>query len=152
MYGWSAYNARDGFTAAQASLNTIETVGYLWYLIVVWKRGARDGAGIGVRGQLGERVEGGWGAAAALGGFAVSVMTLSKTVLYGEFWSKKSLVRFVVGRHLWRARTRRRMTGNKFEVNWDWLTLTAMNEFHSGYKNIGHNDAASVFFLWIIPK
>ena len=25
-------------------------------------------------------------------------------------------------------------------------------EYWSGFQNIGHNDAASLFFLWIVPK
>lgn len=84
VYGWPAFEAKDGFTAAQASLNVAETLGYLLYLAVVWREGGREGKGPGVKGRLGERVEGWWGAVAALVGFAVSVMTLSKTFLYGE--------------------------------------------------------------------
>lgn len=26
------------------------------------------------------------------------------------------------------------------------------NEFFSGFDNVGHNDALSLLFLWIIPK
>ena len=53
----------------------LETVGYVGYLWVVWK------CGEGGRGSVG----GGWGGVACLAGFALSVMTVSKTVLYGEF-------------------------------------------------------------------
>lgn len=84
VYGWPAFEANDGFTAAQASLNVVETLGYLVYLWMVWREGGRDGTEPGMKGRLGERVEGGWAAAAVLAGFAFSVMTLSKTVLYGE--------------------------------------------------------------------
>lgn len=84
VYGWPAFDAKDGFNSAQSSLNVVETLGYLLYLAVVWREGGREGKGPGATGKLGERVEGKWGAAAALGGFAISVMTLSKTVLYGE--------------------------------------------------------------------
>lgn len=110
VYGWPAFDAKDGFTGAQSSMNVVETIGYLLYLGVVWRKGGREGQGLGVKGRLGERVEGEWGAAAALGGFAVSLMTLSKTVFY------------------------------------------LLNEFHSGYKNIGHNDASTIFFLYIVPN
>lgn len=27
-----------------------------------------------------------------------------------------------------------------------------MNEYYSGFDNIGHNDVLSLIFLWIIPK
>lgn len=86
IYGWPAFDAKDGFTGAQSSMNVVETIGYLLYLGVVWRKGGREGKGSGVKGRLGERVEGGWGATAALGGFAVSVMTLSKSVLYSELF------------------------------------------------------------------
>lgn len=77
MYGWPAYHAGNGFTAAQGSLNALETVGYIGYLWVVWKKGE------------GERKEltGGWGGIAVLCGFALSVMTLSKTILYCKLFS-----------------------------------------------------------------
>ena len=105
MYGWPAYNENNGFTGAQASLNAIETVGYIVYLWIVWKHGRADNRAL----------FGGWGGLAVLVctfwiscflrhvaaqntsldqvkltlkspqvGFALSVMTLSKTVLYGK--------------------------------------------------------------------
>lgn len=86
VYGWPAFDAKDGFTGAQSSMNVVETIGYLLYLGVVWRKGGREGQGLGVKGRLGERVEGEWGAAVALGGFAVSLMTLSKTVFYCELF------------------------------------------------------------------
>ena len=84
VYGWPALEANDGFTAAQSSLNIVETLGYMLYLWIVWKEGSRDGKDPGMKGRVGDRVEGRWAAAAVLAGFAFSVMTLSKTVLYGE--------------------------------------------------------------------
>ena len=75
IYGWEAYNANNGFTAAQASLNAIETLGYIGYLWIVWKHGKGDRRAL----------YGGWGGLAVLAGFALSIMTLSKTVLYGEY-------------------------------------------------------------------
>ena len=74
IYGWPAYSSNNGFTAAQASLNVVETMGYLVYLWVIWMRGS------GSRRSL----EGGWGGIACLAGFALSIMTVSKTVLYGQ--------------------------------------------------------------------
>jgi len=81
IYGWPAWRARNGFTAAQAGLNVVETVGYLGYLGVVgWFAG-----GCGVGGARWGGVGGGWGGVACLCGFGLSVMTVSKTVLYCFF-------------------------------------------------------------------
>lgn len=75
IYGWKAYNSRNGFTAAQATLNAVETLGYIAYLYIVWTKGRGD-----------RRIlDGGWGGLAALIGFGLSVMTLSKTALYGQY-------------------------------------------------------------------
>lgn len=29
---------------------------------------------------------------------------------------------------------------------------TGLNEYYSGFDNIGHNDLMQLIFLWIIPK
>ena len=78
IYGWQAWNEHNGFTAAQGTLNVVETAGYLGYLWILWRYG--EGEGYGRR-----TLVGGWGGAACLFGFALAVMTVSKTVLYGEF-------------------------------------------------------------------
>jgi len=70
VYGWKAYNAGNGFTAAQSLLNIIETLMYSWYLYATVIKPARDSR---------------TAARALLVGFSAAVMTLSKTVLYGEF-------------------------------------------------------------------
>lgn len=94
-YGWPAWDAHDGFTGAQASLNLIETVMYLYYLYVVGNKVATgDGFIKGVvtklsplkrSGEDGSRivVTGSGVATAVVVLFAASVMTLSKTILYG---------------------------------------------------------------------
>ena len=74
IYGEKAYGEHNGFTAAQATLNVVETLGYLGYLWVVWTHGDGENRVLG----------GGWGGLACLTGFALSVMTVSKTVLYCE--------------------------------------------------------------------
>ncbi|KMU91529.1 hypothetical protein CIHG_09281 [Coccidioides immitis H538.4] len=92
IYGWPAYRARNGFTAAQASLNVVETIAYLFYLWTVWTHGKA----LGSRGKLKaptrgiswflfakKHVGGRMGAVALLVVFSASVMTLSKTILYG---------------------------------------------------------------------
>ncbi|KAL9570786.1 hypothetical protein ACKAV7_005123 [Fusarium commune] len=38
VYGWKAFNAKNGFTAAQTALNLVETVMYLVYLYMLWTR------------------------------------------------------------------------------------------------------------------
>lgn len=118
IYGWPAFERRDGFTAAQASMNVLETIGYFYYLWLLYVYGQQesvDGRGAMSRKRMGwfahaQAVHGKWAGRAALVLFGVSLMTLSKTVLY-------------------------------------WL-----NEYCSGFKNIGHNDASTIFFLWIVPK
>ncbi|KAK3950788.1 hypothetical protein QBC32DRAFT_216516 [Pseudoneurospora amorphoporcata] len=95
VYGWKAWNERNGFTAAQGMMNAFETG---LYLVYAW----------GVLG--GSKGEGRKGATVLLVGFAAAVMTLSKTVLY-------------------------------------WL-----NEYYSGFDNIGHNSTFDLILLWIIPN
>lgn len=108
IYGEKAYREKNGFTAAQAGLNLVECAGYVGYLWVVWRFGM-DGEGTGRR-VVG--VGGGWGGVACLVGFALSVMTFSKTLLYCEFFFLPChfLVPFlwkrvVVREVLWNGRT-----------------------------------------------
>ncbi|PLB46807.1 hypothetical protein P170DRAFT_466207 [Aspergillus steynii IBT 23096] len=121
IYGWPAFNARNGFTAAQSVLNVLETIGYIYYLVTVYRHGSSATAS----GRASQRktkkgllwlfkdekvLPGRTGANALLVAYSASVMTLGKTLLY-------------------------------------WL-----NEFFSGFENIGHNDAVTLIFLWIIPN
>ena len=93
VYGWKAFNEQNGFTAAQAIMNIVETVVYLVYLYLVGVYGQESS-------QKGRGVPSGniwtkswWGRArtlqgreaglAVLVGFSGALMTLSKTVLYG---------------------------------------------------------------------
>lgn len=76
IYGEKAWNEKNGFTAAQASLNVLETGGYGAYLWVVWRKGVGEG----------RRLPSAWGGVACVVGFALSVMTVSKTLLYGELF------------------------------------------------------------------
>lgn len=70
VYGWKAFNAHSGFSAAQGFLNAVETVMYLAFLRAAYSQGWTM-AGRG-------------GAKALTIGFSAAVMTLSKTVLYCE--------------------------------------------------------------------
>ncbi|PSK60258.1 hypothetical protein B9Z65_1156 [Elsinoe australis] len=90
IYGFKAFNNRNGFTAAQGTLNILETLGYFVYLYIVWSKGSQadvDGRGAPSKekvGGLGKamRVTGYWAGVACLVGFGVTIMTWSKTVLY----------------------------------------------------------------------
>ncbi|KAK3669701.1 hypothetical protein LTR78_010454 [Recurvomyces mirabilis] len=93
IYGSKAWDAHNGFTAAQATLNTFETAAYLVYLYWVYAygqqekvqgRGAPDMSTLGRLQALGESrtVHGrvaGW---AVLLAFSTASLTFSKTVLY----------------------------------------------------------------------
>ncbi|POR32781.1 Uncharacterized protein TPAR_07030 [Tolypocladium paradoxum] len=103
VYGWKAFDARNGFTGAQAFLNLVESAMYAAYLWLYFARGVPDAART-------RTVTGRAGAVAVLIGFSAAVMTLSKTVLY-------------------------------------W-----MNEYYSGFDNIGHNPFVDIIYLWIIPN
>lgn len=94
IYGWPAFNARNGFTAAQTVMNLVETVGYICYLSIVYVYGATVVSGRGSQRPSkdfmwllkGEKVVAGRiGAIALLIAYSATVMTLSKTILYCEF-------------------------------------------------------------------
>lgn len=98
MYGWPEYRAGNGFVGAQSAINLVEVMGYVYYLVTVFKcsevrektakggrkiQGKGEGQGCWLftsRNSLGGRE----GVIALLVIFACSVMTVSKTVLYGE--------------------------------------------------------------------
>ncbi|KAL2001711.1 hypothetical protein VTN02DRAFT_1351 [Thermoascus thermophilus] len=93
IYGWPAFNARNGFTAAQTVMNLVETAAYLFYLYVVYEHGTsttpagRASQRRGPKGLMwflrGEKVvPGRIGALALLVAYSASVMTVSKTLLY----------------------------------------------------------------------
>lgn len=93
IYGWPAYEARNGFTAAQTALNVVECLLYGFYLWVVYRHGRGEtGEGRGAPGSgkvgwvgRGKVVRGRWGGWAVVVGFGAAVMTVSKTVLYCGF-------------------------------------------------------------------
>ncbi|KAL3423619.1 hypothetical protein PVAG01_05366 [Phlyctema vagabunda] len=118
IYGWKAWNEKNGFTGAQTALNVVETSMYIYYLYVLYAygkpsaapgRGAPKPAKVGFLGEQ-RSLNGRTGAVAVLVAFSAAVMTVSKTVLY-------------------------------------WL-----NEYYSGFDNIGHNKLIDLIFLWIIPN
>lgn len=78
IYGWKAFHANNGFTAAQGLLNVVETLMYAVYLWLWYSRGEATAHGRVVTGRP--------GALAVLIGFSAAVMTLSKTFLYCK-WS-----------------------------------------------------------------
>ncbi|KAK0389039.1 hypothetical protein NLU13_2615 [Sarocladium strictum] len=88
VYGWPAFNENNGFTSAQAVLNVIETIAYVYYLRVYLTDG-KPAKGASPSSWTGKSIEGSAAGKAALVGFAAAVMTLSKTVLYwlNEYYS-----------------------------------------------------------------
>lgn len=97
VYGKYAWDRNDGFTGAQGALNAVETLGYFVYLYLVFAHGTEVAGSKGrgapkaaarsdsslLRRLARARSVGGYEAGSAvLLLFAVSVMTLSKTVLY----------------------------------------------------------------------
>lgn len=85
VYGWVAYNAKEGFTAAQGTLNAVETAMYLFYVYEIFSQSSGNSSSSSSGKDAGVRVlSGRAGARAALVGFSAAVMTLSKTVLYCE--------------------------------------------------------------------
>jgi hypothetical protein len=91
IYGWKAFNDKNGFTAAQSFLNVIETILYIYYLYILYAHGRQSRAlGRGApkknAGFLGQQriVDGRQGALAVVVAYSAAVMTLSKTLLYCE--------------------------------------------------------------------
>ncbi|KAL1973726.1 hypothetical protein VTN31DRAFT_5286 [Thermomyces dupontii] len=92
-YGWPAYKSGHGFPAGQGLMNLFETLGYVFYLSVVYRHGTTaTGSGRastkkvrkGLAWLLFEEkvVVGRVGSRAVLVAFSASVATFSKTVLY----------------------------------------------------------------------
>jgi hypothetical protein len=94
VYSRSAWDAQEGFGGAQGALNAVETVMYGLYAMIMYNHGIPAAAGTGaqisqgVRGWFagGVKIRGAAGNRALVIGFAASVMTLSKTVLYCELY------------------------------------------------------------------
>lgn len=135
VYGWPAFNARNGFTAAQGFMNLIESACYVFYLWVAFRHGEIASSGGrkkaekkgAVESLVQDRVVGGrLGALSLLVVFSAMTMTLSKTLLYCEHQILNSALTMLIH--------------------------TGFNELFSGFGNIGHNDLASLIPLWIIPK
>ena len=88
VYGWKAWNEHNGFTAAQGWLNVVETLGYIFYMYIVYTNGrqsAKQGRGAPTdTGVLSESrtLQGQAAGLAVLVGYSASIMTVSKTVLY----------------------------------------------------------------------
>jgi len=93
IYGFKQWNANNGFTAAQAALNLIESLMYLAYVYLWYTQGRPLGGKFAGRTGVTGRTAG-W---ALLLGFSAAVMTLSKTVLYCESGLISRLPRMGVG-------------------------------------------------------
>lgn len=93
VYGFKAYEAGNGWTAAQGYVNAVETVAYLVYLYMVYTygqqedtqgRGAPDQSTLGRFKALGESrtVYGKMATWAVLLAYSTAWLTFAKTVLY----------------------------------------------------------------------
>jgi hypothetical protein len=60
--------------------------------------------------------------------FAGAVMTLSKTILYCEYYSAPCLLSALL------------------------IASSGLNEYFSSFENIGHNPWGRLFWLWIVPN
>jgi hypothetical protein len=90
VYGWKAFNDHNGFTAAQATMNVIETLMYIYYLYILYAygrqstvpgRGAPKPATAGVLGEA-RYIDGKMAGVAVMVAFTAAIMTVSKTTLY----------------------------------------------------------------------
>jgi hypothetical protein len=92
-YGWPAYNSHQGFPGAQSWLNVVETLAYVYYLVVVYLYGqtatasGRPSAEPQRKGLVwllahDKVVPGRIGAVALVVVFATAIATLAKTILY----------------------------------------------------------------------
>ena len=85
IYGWPAWNDGVGFTAAQGSLNVLETAMYGYYLYILATRGRETGWYRFWDQSFYQQkivVKGDQVALAVVIAFASAIMTVSKTVLY----------------------------------------------------------------------
>ncbi|OAX81510.1 hypothetical protein ACJ72_04154 [Emergomyces africanus] len=91
IYGWPAWNNRNGFTSAQSLMNLVESACYLFYLFVLFKygttsnlKGDRKSKSAKQSSLLDQQrsIDGRLGAIALLVVFSGSIMTVSKTLLY----------------------------------------------------------------------
>lgn len=83
IYGWKAINDKNGFTAAQGSMNIPETLLYAFYLYLIYTESKYTGPRAKPKISGHRYVHGRPGAMAVMAGFTAAVMTFSKTVLYG---------------------------------------------------------------------
>jgi len=79
LYGFEALARQDGFTGAQSFMNIVETAMYVFYMALVFTKGTKTGKGFE------RKVFGKEAGVASLVLFSAFLMTLAKTVLYGEF-------------------------------------------------------------------
>jgi hypothetical protein len=83
LYGFPAIEMNQGFTGAQGWMNVAETLLYGWFLYFVFAYGnPLSSTGNQILAQ--RKIVGKTAGVAILVGFAATIMTLSKTILYGK--------------------------------------------------------------------
>lgn len=149
VYGFPALEEKNGWTAAQGSINAVETVVYLCYLYIVFAhgqlettqgRGAPDKQKLGRLAILGESrtVYGKEAVIAVLLAYTTAWITLSKTILYCEF-----------SRRQWHPSIQtcltltRRAHGSIFRISFNWaqqlVTIDVLVD-HSKVFHLSHHN------------
>ena len=93
VYGFKAYEAKNGWTAAQGAVNALETIAYVAYLYLVYTHGEQEpiqGAGAPDKSLMGQltalsesrTVYGKMATYVTLLGYSAASVTFWKTVLY----------------------------------------------------------------------
>lgn len=127
IYGALAWESQNGFTAAQGTMNAVETACYIYYLFVVAKRSA-PGNGF-IRGV----------AIKSLNVFARhDGKQRDKIVVSGGADVAGAVVLLFVTLVLTSAKT----------------VLYLMNEYYSGWKHVRHNfeNPVRLIVLWVLPN
>ncbi|KAI5295351.1 hypothetical protein KEM52_001673 [Ascosphaera acerosa] len=131
MYGWPEYRAGNGLTMAQSILSLAEVAGYLYYLTTIWRHSAATRqtrslrAADAQRRSLFERA----------GSCASRWLLASQNSLGGRPGVVALLVVFAASI----------MALNR-------AVLYLLLQPCSRYRDIGHNEPAIAFFLWLVPN
>lgn len=148
VYGLPAYESHDGFGGAQGAMNVLESLGYIWYLYLIWKYGVQAK----VKGRGAPRVQGNGtvmeklkelsrarvvtgrvAAGAPVLAFMVTVMTLAKTILYSEYSRQ-----IMANTTRWRYVTLNGLTNTRSSLQCSmkpFLAFHTLDTIHSGVSS-----------------
>ncbi|KAK0622357.1 hypothetical protein B0T14DRAFT_147747 [Immersiella caudata] len=137
-YGIKKWEEGDGFNGAQSAMNIVESGIYLVYLGLWWSERKQSGKG---------ELKGKTGAAAVVVLYTGLVATFGKTVLYCEYSTCPLCASLGV---VHRARRTNSTASGVERTNADMPTL-GLNEYFSGFANIGHN-SVPMLGLWLVTN